>query len=224
MPLAPIGDSYDEDHQRSPPGSPPVYTRSISAAKYDRPVHSRHTSASSIGSKLKRSSSSQRSIAGPSRPLSRANVPTPLRINQLEDQDDDDDGSHENSLVLHHSDEEPETSGPRPRSPASPRQLTSGKSTADKAGVILGIHNVFVVLPQFLVTGLSSFIFWWMEPDKSRGLPGAHPQAGPIGNPTAGVDLGLGPGVVGETVERLLRRAEAAVEGGSPDAVGLIFR
>ncbi|KAI0316041.1 MFS general substrate transporter [Amylostereum chailletii] len=36
-----------------------------------------------------------------------------------------------------------------------------------KAGIILGIHNIFIVVPQFLVTGLASIIFAILEPDKS---------------------------------------------------------
>jgi solute carrier family 45 protein 1/2/4 len=30
-----------------------------------------------------------------------------------------------------------------------------------------GIHNIFMVIPQFLVTGLSSIIFAILDPDKS---------------------------------------------------------
>ncbi|KAF9463203.1 major facilitator superfamily domain-containing protein [Collybia nuda] len=33
-----------------------------------------------------------------------------------------------------------------------------------KAGIILGIHNVFIVIPQFLVTGLSAIIFAVLDP------------------------------------------------------------
>ncbi|KAH0581106.1 General alpha-glucoside permease [Termitomyces sp. J132] len=35
---------------------------------------------------------------------------------------------------------------------------------SSKAGIILGIHNVFVVIPQFLVTGLSAVIFAIFDP------------------------------------------------------------
>ncbi|KAJ7306128.1 hypothetical protein DFH08DRAFT_517151 [Mycena albidolilacea] len=34
-----------------------------------------------------------------------------------------------------------------------------GGALSSKAGVILGIHNIFIVIPQFLVTGLSAAIF-----------------------------------------------------------------
>ncbi|KAK0205153.1 major facilitator superfamily domain-containing protein [Desarmillaria ectypa] len=43
-----------------------------------------------------------------------------------------------------------------------------GVTTEDlsaKAGIILGIHNIFVVIPQFLVTGVSSIIFAVFDKD-----------------------------------------------------------
>ncbi|KAK0194177.1 sucrose transporter [Armillaria mellea] len=43
-----------------------------------------------------------------------------------------------------------------------------GVTTEDlsaKAGIILGIHNIFVVIPQFLVTGVSSIIFAIFDKD-----------------------------------------------------------
>ncbi|KAK0484971.1 sucrose transporter [Armillaria novae-zelandiae] len=43
-----------------------------------------------------------------------------------------------------------------------------GVNTEDlsaKAGIILGIHNIFVVIPQFLVTGVSSIIFAVFDKD-----------------------------------------------------------
>ncbi|KAJ3893640.1 major facilitator superfamily domain-containing protein [Lentinula edodes] len=50
----------------------------------------------------------------------------------------------------------------------------SGGGLSAKAGIILGIHNIFVVIPQFLVTGLSSIIFALVDPAKSV-LRGSHP-------------------------------------------------
>ena len=119
----------------------------------------------------------------------------------------------ENSLILHHSDEEDADqelfdSALRPQSPRSPIVAGGGKETADKAGVILGIHNVFLVLPQFVVTTLSSVIFYLMEPTKE--LAGEHPGAMPVaGNGTDVAGAGA-PGPVGDA--------------SSPDAIGLIFR
>ena len=123
------------------------------------------------------------------------------------------------SLILRHSDDdELERINPisyRPQSPRSP--VTSGqgeKGTADKAGVILGIHNVFLVLPQFIVTTFSSLIFYLMEPGKS--LPEHHPQSTPHGG-------NVTMEVVGEMVKVVRREAEAG-RVQAPDAVGLIFR
>ncbi|WVQ72696.1 hypothetical protein IAR50_002256 [Cryptococcus sp. DSM 104548] len=95
------------------------------------------------------------------------------------------------------------------------------ESTADKAGVILGIHNVFLVLPQFIVTLLSAVIFWLMEPD--RTLPAHHPGAVPVTNTTALVEA---EDVVGQAIKRGLDiwKREIEPEVSSPDAVGLIFR
>jgi len=97
---------------------------------------------------------------------------------------------------------------------------TSGdKGTADKAGVILGIHNVFLVLPQFIVTFMASIIFYLMEPD--QGLPAKHPNSPPVdmGNGTVSViDSDMG------EVMRLVVRDALDANVSSPDAVGLIFR
>jgi len=50
-----------------------------------------------------------------------------------------------------------------------------------------GIHNVFIVIPQFIITGLSSIIFAILDPDTSvldsHGRHPAHPGAVP-GVPT----------------------------------------
>lgn len=40
------------------------------------------------------------------------------------------------------------------------------------AGTILGIQNVFVVIPQFLVSFLASFVFWMVEIDGEEGPEG----------------------------------------------------
>jgi len=60
-----------------------------------------------------------------------------------------------------------------------------------QAGIILGIHNIFIVVPQFLATGLSSVIFATLDPNKSShlgpavnvtipvGIEGKQPKDGP---------------------------------------------
>ncbi len=124
------------------------------------------------------------------------------------------------SLVLQHSDDEVDEDDHTPYRPQSPRSPTSpvksGKETADKAGVILGIHNVFVVMPQFIVTTLSSLIFYLMEPERS--LPDHHPQSIPVpSNSTAEAE------VMSDVVRMVIRESVVNVKA-SPDAVGLIFR
>ncbi|KAF8465846.1 MFS general substrate transporter [Russula ochroleuca] len=54
----------------------------------------------------------------------------------------------------------------------------SGGSLGAKAGIILGIHNIFVVIPQFLVTGMTALIFAILEPQRSV-LHGSHPATIP---------------------------------------------
>ncbi|OXG19816.1 solute carrier family 45, member 1/2/4 [Cryptococcus neoformans Ze90-1] len=132
-----------------------------------------------------------------------------------------------NSSSTHHS---PRASGDY--------DLNGAKGTADKAGVILGIHNVFLVLPQFIVTVLSSVIFWLMEPSKS--LPTHHPGSVPVPDTNTTVAIGAIANssvledtasatieVAGQVVKRaaeLVSREGVDVDVSSPDAVGLIFR
>ena len=138
---------------------------------------------------------------------------------------------NEVSLVLHHGENEEDEGQLSPIRPISPGSNTSSPvasmlntpgetSTADKAGVILGIHNVFIVLPQFVVTIMASLIFYLMEP--STEMPSHHPSTIPIvGNVTEAVISGDPLARMGST--SLLPR-EGMVEAKSSDAVGLIFR
>ena len=71
-----------------------------------------------------------------------------------------------------------------------------------------GIHNLFIVIPQFLVTGLSSIVFALLDPDKSV-LHGYHP-----GNEAPQQSARAG----GSTVQ------EAAREDGGTDSIAIIFR
>ncbi|KAF5352299.1 hypothetical protein D9758_011927 [Tetrapyrgos nigripes] len=43
----------------------------------------------------------------------------------------------------------------------------NGGGLSAKAGIILGISNIFIVIPQFIVTGISSVIFAIFDPDKT---------------------------------------------------------
>ena len=68
-------------------------------------------------------------------------------------------------------------------------------STLSHAGTVLGLHNVAIVVPQFLVTAASALIFAIMEPS-----PKQKDQEGDVG--------------VGNSTE----------SGKSSDALGFIFR
>ncbi|KAJ7718374.1 MFS general substrate transporter [Mycena maculata] len=54
-----------------------------------------------------------------------------------------------------------------------------GGGLSAKAGVILGIHNIFIVVPQFLVTGLAAIVFALAD----GPAPAAHPLAVGIPRP-----------------------------------------
>ncbi|CAE6481249.1 unnamed protein product [Rhizoctonia solani] len=83
------------------------------------------------------------------------------------------------------------------------------EGVGSKAGIILGIHNLVVVLPQFLVTGLSAVLFALLEPQKSV-LHGKHP-----GNVPPGTNITL-------PLNNLDIREEET--SASSDSIGLIFR
>ncbi|KAG8695359.1 hypothetical protein FRC08_007877 [Ceratobasidium sp. 394] len=76
-----------------------------------------------------------------------------------------------------------------------------------KAGIILGIHNLVVVLPQFLVTGLSAILFALLEPHRSV-LQGNHNATIPPGT----------------NITLPLMAREEVEDDASPDSIGLIFR
>ncbi|ORY32115.1 major facilitator superfamily domain-containing protein [Naematelia encephala] len=215
---------------------------SVSASSSNRhtPLHSRHTSRTSLtldddrplplpaNVNIDKTKAASKARGG----LSPLIVQNPTR------NEDEYNPEFENSLVLRHSDESDRTdpeaihdgASPSPTSPyrhqSSPLPgnagSNGGKDTADKAGVILGIHNVFLVLPQFVVTFLSSIIFYLMEPE--RQLPDHHPNAIPISNVTA-IEEGE---VLGDVIERtmklVVREGGVGGDASSPDAVGLIFR
>ncbi|GAA5975120.1 hypothetical protein JCM5350_000140 [Sporobolomyces pararoseus] len=97
----------------------------------------------------------------------------------------------------------------------------------DQAGVILGCHNIYLVLPQFLVTALSSIIFAILDPGKS--VLGAHAPTSSTSEANATVADNLKRFVAG-SVELLISRTEedAASDGGKSQngysALSLIFQ
>ncbi|KAG0014030.1 hypothetical protein BGZ80_010699 [Entomortierella chlamydospora] len=75
-------------------------------------------------------------------------------------------------------------------SPSSTGQSPTGSPEASSAGALLGIHNIYIVLPQFLVSFLSSLVFAAIEP---RPQDGTEDQTDKPGNPeTIGVMLRIG--------------------------------
>ncbi|KAL1677143.1 major facilitator superfamily domain-containing protein [Schizophyllum commune] len=100
----------------------------------------------------------------------------------------------------------------------------AGGGLAAKAGIILGIHNLFIVIPQFIVTGVSSIIFAIFDPDQSV-LHGGHGGI-PMHNSTTtddGADVDAA--ASGDLAFRALAyRAEEEDDGGGSNSVVYIFR
>ncbi|KAJ3795466.1 sucrose transporter [Lentinula aff. detonsa] len=92
-----------------------------------------------------------------------------------------------------------------------------------KAGIILGIHNIFVVMPQFIVTGLSSVIFALVDPAKSV-LHGSHPGGtlGPALNHTTPEIVS--PRLLRDTTEDELGMIQELQASATSNSVVYIFR
>ncbi|KAL1659138.1 major facilitator superfamily domain-containing protein [Schizophyllum commune] len=103
---------------------------------------------------------------------------------------------------------------------AAPKEVGGG--LAAKAGIILGIHNLFIVIPQFIVTGVSSIIFAIFDPDQSV-LHGGHGGI-PMHNSTTTED-GTDAAASGDLAfYALAYRAEEEDDGGGSNSVVYIFR
>ncbi|KAJ2914560.1 hypothetical protein MD484_g5815, partial [Candolleomyces efflorescens] len=101
----------------------------------------------------------------------------------------------------------------------------SGGGLSSKAGIILGIHNVFIVIPQFLVTGLSSIVFAIFDPRTS--VNPSHPLV----NGTAITTLTNATDALENTILRrtdalldLNSRESADVKPGQSSSIVYIFR
>lgn len=64
---------------------------------------------------------------------------------------------------------------------------------SEKAGIILGIHNIFVVIPQFLVNGLSALVFALLSPHRLAVHADAADVLGTGMNATVSTVGGLDP-------------------------------
>jgi len=87
---------------------------------------------------------------------------------------------------------------------------------SNKAGIILGIHNVFIVIPQFLVTGLSSILFAIFEPS-NPGTPAPRSDFS-FDNSTSL------PHATRSFIHLFIRAEEPAVGVAGFDSIGFIFR
>lgn len=109
--------------------------------------------------------------------------------------------------------------------------ITVSPTLRSKAGIILGIHNIFIVIPQFLVSGVAAILFALLDPQKPF-LPGhrAPVGSGPILNgtiPVAAANVVASTGK--EVLESLL--LDNSTQGKTeldylshPDSVVYIFR
>ncbi|KAH9064541.1 MFS general substrate transporter [Lactarius vividus] len=98
--------------------------------------------------------------------------------------------------------------------------MPSRRNLGAKAGVILGIQNIFVVIPQFLVTGMTSLIFAMLEPHKSV-LHGDHP-----GKTPPSLNITSTTTTTNNNSTLVLSRQEVGVNGPptGPNSVAIIFR
>ncbi|GAA5822156.1 hypothetical protein JCM11251_004876 [Rhodosporidiobolus azoricus] len=88
-----------------------------------------------------------------------------------------------------------------------------GGGGGDQTGVILGCHNIFLVLPQFLVSAISSLIFALLAPHHSViGHAGSHSGAG-VKTPHPGLSLN-------STLSAAAGGADEAAFGASLDRLG----
>lgn len=80
-----------------------------------------------------------------------------------------------------------------------------------------GLHNICIVIPQFLVTGMSSIIFALFDPDKSAIHRGTAPN-GPTPVPPANGTVSVA------GVNEFFARAEGVANGASGGSIALIFK
>ncbi|TBU52093.1 MFS general substrate transporter [Dichomitus squalens] len=85
----------------------------------------------------------------------------------------------------------------------------AGSGLAAKAGIIIGIHNIFIVIPQFIMTGLASIIFALLDPTK-RGSGVVDPPLSTNGTVMDPADA--------------FARQEAVVSGSGPNSYAIIYR
>lgn len=76
-----------------------------------------------------------------------------------------------------------------------------------------GIHNIFIVVPQFLVTGFAALLFAIVDPGKPA-LPGHRAPVAPHPGPASNLTLGLSKNITDSVIrvsEHMLRRTGTEV-------------
>jgi hypothetical protein len=81
-----------------------------------------------------------------------------------------------------------------------------------------GIHNIFIVIPQFIITGLAAIIFAIFEPGKS--IHGSHP--GGVVAPINGTSVSLMGRI--STNSFLSRQVDEGVAKEGVNSVAVVFR
>lgn len=88
-----------------------------------------------------------------------------------------------------------------------------GSGLAEKAGIIIGIHNIFIVIPQFIMTGLASIIFALLDPtNRQPSAAATDPSSSMISTP---------PSIEGS---HSVPRSGALVQGSGPNSYAIIYR
>lgn len=89
----------------------------------------------------------------------------------------------------------------------------AGGGLAAKAGIIIGIHNIFIVIPQFIMTGIASIIFAFTDPSK-----------GTDSSSSAAADLSQAGNATAAAAAEVADRGEALVTGSGPNSYAIIYR
>ncbi|CAM0136913.1 unnamed protein product [Umbelopsis sp. WA50703] len=88
-----------------------------------------------------------------------------LEMGELENMSNDESDPHAHAHVRLSTDSDFDLDR---MDPAAQNSRTQTRQDMASAGVILGIHNMYIVLPQFLVTFLSSILFHFIETSTSN--------------------------------------------------------
>lgn len=172
-PFALLGELVLLDVPSATPAELDALTRSVGTSEvlFAAVEESSGTSNERASGHARSRSASRTHVRAPSHEVVKAGSGFAAHLN-----DSDDEEEHDTTVVLRHS-EDSDDDEPVPRAPS--RAVAKQPSTADKAGLILGIHNVFIVMPQFVITAVSSLVFYIMEPGPDAPVRPDAPEGAP---------------------------------------------